>query len=323
MNPVSFAAIVFSSVVLAAFTGGSRAIADGGFATRDLNPLLQPIYLPTLATFNPDNGWKIDHSLYITNTLQEESKGDERLLIDVENYRYELGLRYRKDQWLARLDLPFVSNSAGALDTTIDNWHQFFNLPEGKRNDFPRDQIDINYARDGTLEYQQNSSSSGIGDIALGIGYQANTKVAWFAGIELPTGSANDYTGNEAIDMALWLTYQNRVNAEMGSFALLGVSFPGDGGNLEGLIVDQIWVAQLGLDYRFKPSIVGTLQFDLHSATIENSSLKAFGNSLQIQLGLGFLRLIGEHRLDLFFSEDILIGSAPDITFGMRLSRSY
>jgi hypothetical protein len=323
MNPIKVAAITLSSALLVPFIGGSQAIADGGFATRDLNPLLQPIYLPTLATFNPDNGWKIDHSFYVTNTLQKESKGDEALLIDVENHRYELGLRYRQDQWLARIDLPFVSNSGGELDRTIDNWHQFFGLPEGDRDDFPRDQVDIKYARDGTLEYEQDSSSSGIGDIALGIGYQANTQLAWFAGIELPTGNADDYTGNEAIDTALWLTYQNRVNAEIGTFGLFGVSFPGDDGNLEGLVVDQIWVAQLGLDYRFKPTIVGTLQFDLHSESIEDSELDAFGNSMQVQLGLGFLRLIGEQRLDLFFSEDILVGSAPDISFGMRLSRSY
>ena len=42
-----------------------------------------------------------------------------------------------------------------------------------------------------------------------------------------------------------------------------------------------------------------------------------------MQLGLGFPRLLGEQRLDLFFSEDILVGSAPDISFGLRLSRSY
>ena len=323
MNPIRVAAIVLSTALLAPFIGGSQVVADGGFATRDLNPLLQPIYLPTLATFNPDNGWKIDNSFYITNTLQKESKGNESLLIDVENYRYELGLRYRRDQWLARIDLPFIRNSGGGLDRPIDNWHQFFGLPEGDRDEFPSDQIDINYSRNGRLEYEQDSSSSGLGDIALALGYQANTRFALFAGVELPTGNADDYTGNEAIDTALWVTYQNRVNAEIGTFGLLGISFPGDDGNLEGLIVDQIWVAQLGLDYRFKPSIVGTLQFDLHSESIEDSELDAFGNSMQVQLGLGFLRLIGEHRLDLFFSEDILVGTAPDISFGMRLSRSY
>jgi len=42
-----------------------------------------------------------------------------------------------------------------------------------------------------------------------------------------------------------------------------------------------------------------------------------------VVVGVGFLRLFGEHRLDLFFTEDILVGTAPDISFGLRLSRSY
>ena len=106
-------------------------------------------------------------------------------------------------------------------------------------------------------------------------------------------------------------------------YGLLGLSFPGDDGNLEGLVVDEIWVAQLGLDYRFNNNFIGTVQFDFHSETIEDSDLKAFGNSLQIQLGLGFLRLFENHRLDLFFSEDIMVGTAPDVTFGARLIREF
>ena len=65
------------------------------------------------------------------------------------------------------------------------------------------------------------------------------------------------------------------------------------------------------------------MQFDLHSKTIDDSDLDAFGNSLQIQLGLGFLNLIEDHRLDLFFSEDIKVGSAPDISFGARLMQEF
>jgi hypothetical protein len=297
--------------------------ADGGFATRDQNPILQSIYLPTLATFNSENGWKVDHSLYITNTLQEESNDDESLLIDVENYRYELGLRYRQDKFLARLDIPFVSNSGGRLDSTIENWHEFFGLPNGDRDKYPQDDINVNYQRDGTLEYNQTESSSGLGDIGIAIGYQADDSLAYFAGIELPTGDADNFSGNEAVDSALWLTYQGGAGDQLGTFGLLGVSFPGDGGNLEGLIVERIWVAQLGFDYLITPSIITTVQLDMHSRSIEDSDLDAFGNSLQAQFGLGFLNLIGEHRLDLFFSEDILAGSAPDITFGVRLSRAY
>jgi hypothetical protein len=297
--------------------------ADGGFATRDLNPLLQPIYLPTLASFSDGNGWRIDHSFYITNTLQQQDKGDESLLIDVENYRYELGLRYRHDKWLARVEIPLLRNSGGVLDSTIENWHDFFGLPQGKRKQFPRDQIRLDYQRNGSSVQLQDSASGGLGDIAVAIGYQPAGGWAYFAGIELPTGSIEELSGNEATDLALWATRHYRLDEKIGSFALLGVSFPGDSDYLGGLVAERIWVGQFGFDYRFDAGPIATLQFDLHSQSVEESKLTAFGNSVQMQLGLGFPRLIGEHRLDLFFSEDILVGSAPDISFGLRLSRSY
>lgn len=306
-----------------ALLAAGLANADGGFATRDQNPLLQSIYLPTLAPFSSQNGWKVDHSVYITNTTQDESRGNEELLIDVENYRYELGLRFRHDEWLARIDIPYIANSGGELDATIENWHDLWGFSNGDRSDYPRDQVNIGYRRDGQLEYRQVESSSGLADIGLAVGYQATDSLAWFAGIELPSGDADNFSGNEAVDGALWLTYQGQADENTGIFALLGVSFPGDGGNLEGLVVDRIWVAQAGFDYLVTPTIVTTVQFDLHSKTIGDSRLKAFGPSLQIQLGLGFLDFPGKHRIDLFFSEDILVGTAPDITFGLRLSRSY
>jgi hypothetical protein len=101
------------------------------------------------------------------------------------------------------------------------------------------------------------------------------------------------------------------------------VSFPGDDGNLQGLLVDKIWVAQLGTQYRFTDGLAGTVQLDWHSQIIDDSDLTALGDSLQIQLGLGFLELIDNHRLDLFFSEDIKVESAPDISFGLRLAREF
>ena len=308
---------------LCALLAPGFAAADGGYATRDMNPMLQPIYLPTLATFGAVDGWKIDHSVYISNTLQDQSRGDEELLIDVENYRYELGLRFRQERWRARIDIPYIANSAGELDGTIDNWHDFWGFSDGSRNDFPNDQINISYQRDGEIEYRQDERSSGLADIGLALGYQVTDGLAWFAGIEIPTGDADDFSGNEAVDTALWLTYQGHLSEDSGVFALFGLSFPGDGGDLEGLVVERIWVAQAGFDYRLYPSVIATLQLDWHSETIEDSELRAFGNSLQVQIGLGITDFPGKHRLDLFFSEDIVVGSAPDITFGLRLSRAY
>ncbi|MGD2173344.1 MAG: DUF3187 family protein [Gammaproteobacteria bacterium] len=303
--------------------GCGPVLAAAGFATRDLNPILQSVYLPSLVPIADGDGWRLDHSLYITNTLQLESRSGEELLIDAENYRYEFALRNRSGNWITQLDVPLIANNGGELDGTIENWHDFFGFPQGRRDQFERDQIDIEYRRDGRVEYSQSAASSGLGDLSLALGYQRPGQTAYFIGIELPTGSADDFSGNEAVDYALWMTRELSLDARTIAFGMLGISFPGDGGNLDGLLVDRIWVAQAGVEYRFYDDLAATVQFDLHSQSVEDSNLEAFGNSVQIQVGLGFLELFEAHRLDLFFSEDILVGSAPDISFGLRLARQF
>ena len=298
-------------------------ISAAGFATRELNPILQSVYLPTLVPMGPEDGWRIDHSLYITNTLQEKSNSGEYLLIDVENYRYEFALRNRRGNWLTQLTIPLVANDGGQLDSTIEDWHDFFGFPQGKRDEFPRDNLEIRYDRDGVTEYLQTESSSGLGDISIALGYQRPGGTAFFAGIELPTGSAEDFSGNEELDFAFWITRAVPFDNEVTGFGMLGISFPGDGGNLEGLVATRIWAAQLGLDYRFFDDVIATLQLDYHSAGFEDSDLTGLNESLQVLLGLGFDNLFGGYRLDLFFTEDIYVGSAPDITFGLRLAHEF
>ncbi len=298
--------------------------AAAGLPTRDLNPVLQPILIPSMVPVNPNGGWRVDHSLYITNTQQETSRGNESVIIDVENYRYEFALSHSHERWRTQIRVPLMANRSGELDTLIEDWHDFFGLPQGDRDSLPKDQIFIEYERDGVVEYSQTESSSGLGDIALSLGYQAeNSNFTYYGAIELPTGSESDYTGNEAIDFALWIEMQTVVSSDTDAYGMFGFSFPGDDGGLEGLLVDYFWVAQLGLEYGFSEQVLGMAQLDMHGETIDNSDLRPFGNSVQIQLGLGFPELFENHRLDLFFSEDIYVESAPDITFGLRLSRNF
>ena len=315
-------ALAFVTGILV-ITNGHAANTAAGLATRDLNPMLQPLYIPAYTPYSTGKGWRIDHSMFVTNTSQIENKGNENLVLDIENYRYELGFRYRNDQWLGQVDIPFMANGGGELDSVIEDWHDLFGLPNGDRDDLPHDDINVEYSRDGEVEYSQDKSSSGLADISLALGYQLTEGTRYFVGIELPTGSASDYSGNETIDYATWLTHEMPVDAALSFYGMLGVSFPGDDGNLEGLVVDEIWVAQLGTQYFFNDGITGTLQLDWHSETIDDTDLTAFGDSLQIQVGLGFLKLFDNHRLDLFLSEDIKVESAPDITFGLRLAREF
>ncbi len=294
-----------------------------GLATRELNPILQPVFLPVYLDLNRAEGWQFEHRLFVTNTYQEQSRGGESLVIDIENYRYEFSPRYRRGDWLLRLNLPLVASREGQLDTLIEDWHDFFGLPQGGRPAAERDQIDIEYRRDGVVEFVQEDASDGLADVSLTLGYHPPGETGYFLGIELPSGAEEDFSGNESIDWGIWLQREVILDENTQLYGLLGIGFPGDDGALADLLAERVWVVQLGVDYRFHERLVATLQFDLHSAWFDDSDLKAFRDSLQMQLGLGIDRAFGKQRLDLFFSEDIQVGSAPDISFGARLSRPF
>ena len=96
-------------------SAGIDAKAADGLSTRDLNPLLQPVFLPSYRDFGDDDGWSLDHGFFITNTLQVQSRGSETLTIDVENYYYWLDFATRRDRWLFRASLPLIGNRSGQL----------------------------------------------------------------------------------------------------------------------------------------------------------------------------------------------------------------
>jgi hypothetical protein len=269
-------------------------------------------------------GWKYSHSLFITNTFQTESNNNETLVIDAESYRYDFAIAYQQDNWRINTKIPLIFNRGGSLDSLIEDWHDFFGLPEGGRKSNPNDQLNMEYINNGETVFLQNNATNDIGDIEVALSYylagDENKSTELSFGIELPTGSIETNSGNEAVDLALWLVHQRSVTEMTKLYGLIAYSRFGSGGQLGEQLNAGAWVAQLGTEHAFSANITGILQFDGHSALIKDSALKAFGNSLQVQVGLKFRNWIANHNLDLFFSEDIYSGSAPDITFGIRLS---
>ena len=305
------------------FSAESNA-ASLGLPTRDQNPMLQAYYLPAI-DMQRDNGWHLSHALYITNTFQNESRGNEKLIIDVESYRYDISVAYQSEKWRLGTTLPLIANKPGQLDSLIEDWHNIFGLPQSGRTQNPDDQINLSYSRNGNIVFEQNKSDSDIGDLSLSFGYRlsysdkGSTELG--IGIELPTGSIDSNSGNEKIDAAIWIGKSRQFTEYSQFYGMFGVSLPGKGGQLEDRIKSRIWFSQFGTEYDLSSDITGILQLDWHSATLKNSELTAFGNSLQMQLALQFQNWFDNYSVDLFFSEDILVKSAPDITFGLRVSR--
>ena len=307
-------------------TSSHIGAATIGLATRDQNPMLQAYYLPGVG-YSTQPGWQFTHSLFITNTYQTEGINNETLVIDVENYRYDFSIAYQQNDWRLSAKIPLIFNQSGSLDGLIEDWHDFWGLPGGGRNANPNDQINIEYIKNGQTIFLQNQADNDVGDIEVSLSYRISgdekksTEVS--LGIELPTGSVETNSGNEATDVAIWLSHERTATELTSLYGLIGYSRLGKGGQLSEQLTSGTWVAQLGAEHHFTSNITGILQFDMHSALIKDSALKAFGNSLQMQAGLQFGKLIPNHDMVLFFSEDILAGSAPDITFGVRVSRGY
>ncbi|MEM7562423.1 MAG: DUF3187 family protein, partial [Pseudomonadota bacterium] len=140
MKPTSLA-LLLTGISFVFFVPPSNAAT--GLATRDLNPVIQSIFLPRLSDHEGQQGWTVDHSFFVTNTFQQQTRTGESLIIDVENYYYLLDFSFRSDQWIFQSSLPLIANRPGQLDGLIENWHDFFGLPGGKRESFPRDEINL------------------------------------------------------------------------------------------------------------------------------------------------------------------------------------
>ncbi len=290
-----------------------------GLPTRDQNPLLQGYLIPAQPVLPQRDGWSGGASLFIINTYQSDQSSRQKLLIDVENTRLDLQLGLRRGDWLFSASLPLIDNRAGQLDRLILDWHDFFGLPQGGRDQAPLDQLHLLWEVDGIDRIDIDRPVSGPGDLQLAVGRSLDDNSELWLAMELPSGS-DPLLSSEGIDLALWWRRQGEETATVQGYGNLGVSLIHDRGLLEGHLNRGFLFAQAGLRYRWTPAIEGLLQVDAHGPIADDSSVDGLDASLQGQFGLRFPQLIEGYRLDVYFTEDIWPGHAPDITFSLSLS---
>jgi len=304
--------------IMLSFFSVQPALAYPALPTRDQTPLLQAYFIPAVAR-SPDQGWAFTNSLYITNTYQLDQSHNENLLIDVENLRFDFQASYAQQNWLFNLNIPLIRNSPGFLDQTIRNWHDFFGLPQGGRDQAQNDQLHLLYQNSRGQIFDLGQNDSGFGDIQLAAGYRLTGNDQLWLGVEV-SASSDPLLSSQSTDFALWYAHSAEARRNLTPYGMIGLSFPADGGLFKHQLNRQFAFGQLGLLYAWRPAYQLLLQTDFHRAIVKHSGLDALGDSLQAQFGLRMARLSADFQLDVFFSEDIYPGHAPDITFGIRLS---
>ncbi len=292
------------------------AAADEFFAVRDENPLVRGYYLPMPSDARADSPSNLSVTLSIMNTVNVDERGSEQYLIDGEAVSLRITYEHPLTEAIHyRLTLPIIRDSGGFLDGIIDDWHRWFGFSRGYRPYYPKNQLDYHYSGLSTINLTHNETS--IVGLAGDLGYYAyegdRQTVSLWSGLQAPTGSVADLTGDGAWDGAAWVHYAWRgarwqVGGELGAVEPFGDElFAGHGHEPSGF-------GRVALTREFGANWALRAQLDGQTRRIRDSALRLTGPSLELSVG-ATRRLWHRLRIEMGFAEDAAVNTAPDITF--------
>jgi hypothetical protein len=301
---------------LAVALAATPAWGDEFFSVRDQNALVRAFYLPLPSDARQDSRGTVSATLALSNTVNFEQRGTEQVLIDGEAdtllLTYENAL---SAAWHYRITLPVIHDSGGFLDTLIEDWHRWFGLNPGDRVYYPKNQLHYHYT--GLSAIDLNRSETSLGGIAADAGWfamdDAHRTVSLWVGVQAPTGSVADLTGDGAWDVALWAHHAVRfAHWQLGTE--LGLTQPCGDELFAGHAHRTSAFGRMALSRTVGEAWTLRAQLDGQTRRVGDSQLRLTGPSLQLMLG-ATRRLFGQWRIEMGFAEDAAVNTAPDITF--------
>lgn len=251
-----------------------------------------------------------------------ETSGDELLIQDGETTRIELN--YRRgfaDGWEIGLELPYLMHQSGGLDSVIEDWHDWFGLPNGARDDLPRDDLNFRFERPGQAPFVFEENVNGVGDLRLYGGYRLTEREGYASSIrfsvKLPTGSADDLLGSGGVDLSAGLAGDWTGlggSSSIAAFYRLNLIYLGEPEYLADIHNELVAHVAGGLTWRVGNRLGLTVQASLRSA-LYDAEVEALGQPSALLTFGGDLRLSESSSLILAVGEDIKVDSAPDVSF--------
>ena len=297
---------------------------DAPYVITNRNPFVQIYGLPAAqsARLVAEGASSAGLQLDISNNFTEDNKGREAIFIDGETHRANIQFRYGlSDAVELGIDVPYLSHDGGSLDNIIEDWHGLLGLPDGGRPQFPRDQLQFTYARDGQVLSRVSSSNNGVGDVSVSMGYQLSQtgtrQWALRTAVKLPTGDADDLHGSGSTDISLGLNVSDQgllQNNNITLHASAGAMWMDGGEVLKELQEDFVWYGSSTLSWQATSWLGLKIQLDAHTPFYDSALTELGDNSAQLIVG-GTIRLGESWVLDLAVSEDIAVDTAPDVVF--------
>lgn len=307
------------------------------FNTFNQSPLVQIYGLPhdTSADITPPGTFRISLNQDLSSNYTSNSTAREQITLDGETYRLAFAARYGiAPRWEAGIEIPYISQDGGFLDSFIVDWHKAFALPQGGRDGAPKGRLLYDYRKDGVQKLLADRTGSGIGDISLTSGvslYDArdagrHDRLAIKGAVKLPTGDSSYLRGSGGTDALLQLCGSMDSDSEWGSLGVYG-SIGGLVMSRSDVLRDQhkpfAGVGTVGLGWGPASWISFKVQLNGTTPLYHDSSLDELSKSPLLLVFGGSLRLPGEYLLDIGVAEDVAVSAAPDVSFHLGLSKQF
>jgi hypothetical protein len=195
--------------LLACLQVGAQCAAADPLYVRNLAPVAGLLGFPVLrdaAVLGP-RALVLEVNSSAANTQSSDRNGTETIVLDGETWRLAPRLRYGFARgWELEAELPWQRHSGGELDALIENWHELWDLPDGNRDEVPRDQLFYGY-RGAHADFTQSDSASGFGDASLALVRQLwstpHSTLSLRGSAKFATGDEDDWLGSGSEDYAL------------------------------------------------------------------------------------------------------------------------
>ncbi len=286
----------------------------------NLSPLASLRAIPAQRSVDTARGFSWAASASLSNHFTMENEGEESLLLDGQTDALTLSLRYGlPQQWDVEVTVPWRHYSGGVTDNLISSWHRLFGLPDGNRHGYPTNALHYQLSQP---EHDRHllRSVSGLGDIHVAVSRPLlaidGGQLGISAGVKTASGRASDWLGSGGTDTYALLRFSGQ---QLGGRPLwwhgqVGGTLAGNSNLLGPHQRRSLWFAGLAAEWRFTPRWSALMQYDGHSALLDGA-LEAVGEPAGMLSIAVRWRPTGHWMIDAGFSEDVVVESAPDITF--------
>ncbi len=313
-------------IILLSFFASCGVTNADIIALPNQSPIVAIFGLPSAVDFEEPER-RLSFSLNVANNFVPRSSNDENLTLDGETTRLVTHYQQRlSDCWMFGVELPIVNHSGGALDAFVDNWHQWFDLPESGRPDVHSNRLLYQYTVDGEVVVHYTKSTSGVGDTSLVLTQRQHcgslSRRIVRVGVKLPTGDPGNLNGSGAADIFIDLSRRmSNIYRSLDVAYTAGVLWVGTS-RVVPKHHRQIVYGALSFELPFSERFSLDAQIGVQSPTIE-SDLRVLSDwPVELLIGLS-MRVSNSTRWNVALSEDPEYGTSSDVVFQFGLQMTY